>query len=63
MILPKSSNPKPIARPRFKDLDWEEFKDFFFSPNINPILYLPWAFIGLLILGSLKIFEWLGGRK
>jgi hypothetical protein len=63
MILPKSTESKPIARPSYKDMDWEEFRDFFFSPNTNRVFYLPWALIGLLILGSLKIFEWLGGSR
>jgi hypothetical protein len=63
MILPKSGDPQSKARPRYKDMDWEEFKDFFFSPNLPFWLYLPWAFIGALIWGSLKIFEWLGGSE
>ncbi len=63
MILPKSSEPNPNARPRYEDMDWEEFKDFFFSPSLPPWLYLPWAFIGALIWGALKIFEWFGGSK
>ncbi len=47
MILPKSGESKSNPRPRYKDMDWEEFKDFFFSPNINPILYRLGLLLGL----------------
>jgi len=58
MIVPKRSEYKPSGKVRYKDKDWEEFKDFFFrlggnSPvtHFDLIIYPFRAFLGLLIWG------------
>jgi hypothetical protein len=68
MVVSKSGERKPSP----KNLDWEDYKDFFFrfNPDAFPIgfkrfylIYYPiQVLIGLVVIGLYQWFRWVEGK-